>query len=100
MSDWTIYNNTKKWKRLSEDLKGAFLLANHYGEEVSVDVNGVLAYCGSPAWNEDCVYRAVKMKPEMWEEMQIDHHECQIDPSLYSEAGVFKRMIAMGWVKL
>ena len=90
MEEWTIYNNEKVWKDLSDEQKGALLLAQHEGMDITS--NGKKAITDF-SFNSN-VYQAIKPAPELWEVFEKDWGEC-----VAGGDSVGKQMIAKGWKK-
>ena len=83
-------NNEAKWKDLSDEQKGALLLAQHEG--MGITSNGKKAITDF-SFNSN-VYQAIKPEPELWEVLAKDWNDCD------SVGGnICKQMIAKGWTK-
>lgn len=58
----------KTWREMTDDEKGALLLAYHEGKEIYYKSPGDFGfnYCMNPTWDDDCAYR-IKPSPVVGE---------------------------------
>jgi hypothetical protein len=101
MNDWTIYNNESKWRFLSDEQKGALLLAFHESNGntmLRVNKIGDSKEVNMVHWISCSVYRAIKPEPEMWELLQNDLLAAGFPRVALSES-LMKTIAAKGWTK-